>query len=76
MALKAAGSKRHSVAIYCRISQDGEGSGLGVSRQEEDCRELADRRGQREKGSQCSGLRPTITTYSVVMRPPFLSRSS
>ncbi|MCA1706708.1 MAG: recombinase family protein [Actinobacteria bacterium] len=45
MALKAEGSKPHSVAIYCRISQDGEGSGLGVRRQEEDCRELADRRG-------------------------------
>lgn len=34
-----------STAIYCRISQDGEGSGLGVRRQEEDCGELADRRG-------------------------------
>lgn len=44
MALKPAGSKPHSVAIYCRISQDGEGSGLGVRRQEEDCRELAERR--------------------------------
>lgn len=28
-------------AIYCRISEDREGAGLGVDRQEEDCRKLA-----------------------------------
>lgn len=28
-------------AIYCRISQDRTGAGLGVARQEQDCRELA-----------------------------------
>jgi site-specific DNA recombinase len=33
------------VALYCRISQDGEGQGLGVARQEADCRHLAERRG-------------------------------
>jgi site-specific DNA recombinase len=33
------------VAIYCRISDDREGSGLGVARQEEDCRALAGKRG-------------------------------
>jgi DNA invertase Pin-like site-specific DNA recombinase len=27
-------------AIYCRISQDRGGAGLGVARQEEDCRAL------------------------------------
>jgi site-specific DNA recombinase len=32
-------------AIYCRISDDREGSGLGVKRQENDCRELCERRG-------------------------------
>ncbi|MQS06097.1 recombinase family protein [Streptomyces alkaliphilus] len=32
-------------AIYCRISQDRGGAGLGVARQEEDCRALAARRG-------------------------------
>jgi DNA invertase Pin-like site-specific DNA recombinase len=32
-------------ALYCRISQDGEGQGLGVARQEADCRHLAERRG-------------------------------
>lgn len=34
-----------ATALYCRISQDGEGSRLGVKRQEKDCRELAERRG-------------------------------
>lgn len=32
-------------AIYCRISEDAEGTGLGVARQEQDCRELAARLG-------------------------------
>lgn len=32
-------------AIYCRISRDKEGGGLGVDRQEADCRDLADRLG-------------------------------
>lgn len=31
--------------IYCRISEDRTGAGLGVSRQEAECRELADRLG-------------------------------
>jgi site-specific DNA recombinase len=35
---------RHT-AIYVRISKDREGAGLGVERQEQDCRELADRLG-------------------------------
>jgi site-specific DNA recombinase len=33
------------VAIYCRISQDRKGEGLGVARQEKDCRQLAERHG-------------------------------
>ena len=32
-------------AVYCRISQDTAGEGLGVERQEQACRELADRLG-------------------------------
>lgn len=32
-------------AIYCRISDDREGAGLGVARQDVDCREQADRLG-------------------------------
>jgi site-specific DNA recombinase len=31
------------VGIYCRISRDRVGAGLGVERQEEDCRDLANR---------------------------------
>jgi len=34
-----------AAAIYVRISQDREGAGLGVNRQEQDCRALADRKG-------------------------------
>ena len=36
-------SKR--AAVYCRISRDAEQEGLGVARQEEDCRALVDREG-------------------------------
>jgi site-specific DNA recombinase len=34
-----------SVAVYCRISQDRTGAGLGVARQEQDCRAWAGRHG-------------------------------
>lgn len=34
-----------AAAIYCRISDDREGSAAGVKRQEQDCRALAERRG-------------------------------
>lgn len=34
-----------AVGIYCRISDDRTGEGLGVARQEADCRALAERRG-------------------------------
>ncbi|MDQ3986859.1 MAG: recombinase family protein [Actinomycetota bacterium] len=44
MATKLKPSPR-AAAVYCRISQDGEGSRLGVKRQERDCKELAERRG-------------------------------
>jgi site-specific DNA recombinase len=42
-------SLRHvrRAAIYCRISLDRDGGGLGIARQEQDCRELADRLGWR-----------------------------
>lgn len=35
----------HRAAIYIRISDDREGMGLGVDRQEQDCRALVDRQG-------------------------------
>ncbi len=38
-------SKSRRAAIYARISRDRVGAGLGVDRQETDCRELADRLG-------------------------------
>jgi DNA invertase Pin-like site-specific DNA recombinase len=41
-------TKKNSVvhaAIYCRISRDAEQEGLGVARQEEDCRALVERNG-------------------------------
>lgn len=34
-----------AIALYCRISRDDLGDGLGVDRQEQDCRALAVRRG-------------------------------
>jgi site-specific DNA recombinase len=34
-----------SAAIYCRISRDAEGLGLGVGRQEQDCRVVAESKG-------------------------------
>ena len=39
----AGASQLRRAAIYCRISLDREGAGLGVSRQEQDCRALAER---------------------------------
>src|SRR5438552_13165882 len=36
---------RQACCIYCRISEDKEGAGLGVADQEYDCRELADQLG-------------------------------
>ena len=37
--------RREQVGIYVRISQDRTGAGLGVERQEDDCRALCERRG-------------------------------
>lgn len=45
MAVTKLNATPRAAALYCRISQDGEGSRLGVKRQEQDCRELAERRG-------------------------------
>jgi len=40
-------------AIYTRISADAEGMGLGVSRQETDCKAVVDRRGWKLAGVYC-----------------------
>jgi DNA invertase Pin-like site-specific DNA recombinase len=37
-----------TTAVYCRISRDAEGEGLGVARQEADCRALAERFGLKD----------------------------
>lgn len=39
------GNGNRAAGIYVRISQDSEGKGLGVARQEEDCRKLCEQRG-------------------------------
>jgi len=41
----AAAGQRLRAVIYCRISQDRTGAGLGVDRQREDCEALAERNG-------------------------------
>lgn len=40
-AINTAADGRQNAVIYCRISHDREGAGLGVARQREDCEELA-----------------------------------
>ena len=39
------GGSRTRAVIYCRISQDRTGAGLGVDRQRQDCEALAERNG-------------------------------
>lgn len=56
--------------IYCRISQDREGSGLGVQRQEEDCRKLA-----ADKGLDVVEvyIDNDVSAYSGKPRPQYLA---
>ncbi|HEX4062057.1 MAG TPA: recombinase family protein [Streptosporangiaceae bacterium] len=58
------------MAIYVRISQDREGAGLGVSRQEEDCRGLCARR----DGWQVMGVYADndVSAYSGKPRPEWI----
>ncbi|MFB7618739.1 recombinase family protein [Kitasatospora sp. NPDC056181] len=51
-------------AIYCRISQDREGAGLGIARQEADCRALCERRGW-----QVVGVYPDNDTSAYSGKP-------
>jgi len=44
-AIDTASGGRQRAVIYCRISQDRTGGGLGVDRQREDCEALAERNG-------------------------------
>lgn len=54
--------------IYVRISDDREGAGLGVERQEEDCRRLAESLGWRVVDVYCDN---DISAYSGKRRPDY-----
>src|SRR6478736_4372336 len=55
-------------AIYCRISRDREGAGLGVERQEADCRALAERLGWEVAAVFVDN---DISAYSGARRPQY-----
>jgi site-specific DNA recombinase len=55
-------------AIYCRISDDREATGLGVARQEADCRERADRLGWTVAGLYVDN---DLSAYSGKHRPEY-----
>ena len=55
-------------AIYCRISSDREGLGLGVKRQEEDCIALAERLGWEVVGIYVDN---DLSAYSGKKRPEY-----
>ncbi len=56
-------------AVYVRISQDREGAGLGVARQEEDCRALCERKGWQVAGVYADN---DVSAYSGKPRPAWL----
>lgn len=55
-------------AIYCRISKDREGAGLGVQRQEQDCRDVAQRLGWEVAYVLVDN---DISAYSGKLRPKY-----
>jgi DNA invertase Pin-like site-specific DNA recombinase len=55
-------------AIYCRISKDQEGAGLGVQRQEQDCREIAHKLGWKVARVFVDN---DISAYSGRVRPQY-----
>ncbi|HEX2291290.1 MAG TPA: recombinase family protein, partial [Pseudonocardiaceae bacterium] len=55
-------------AIYCRISDDRKGAGLGVARQEADCRERAARLGWTVAGLYIDN---DLSAYSGRVRPEY-----
>ncbi len=57
-----------SAVIYCRISQDREGGGLGVERQREDCVALAERLGWQVVGIETDN---DVSAYSGRVRPGY-----
>jgi hypothetical protein len=61
-------SRMRRAAIYCRISDDREGAGLGVARQEADCRERAERLGWVVAGLYVDN---DLSAYSGRVRPEY-----
>ena len=59
-----------AAGVYCRISQDREGAGLGVERQEQDCRELAAQHGFSVVKVYTDN---DISAYSGKKRPGYLA---
>jgi site-specific DNA recombinase len=57
-----------TAGIYCRISEDAKGLGLGVARQEKDCRELAARIGAEVAGVYVDN---DVSAYSGRARPRY-----
>ena len=55
-------------AVYCRISDDRRGLGLGVQRQHQDCHELARRNGWQVVGTFVDN---DISAYSGKRRPRY-----
>jgi len=60
--------RERQAGIYCRISQDRSGDGLGVARQEADCRELVTRRAWAVAGVYVDDDR---SAYSGKPRPAY-----
>jgi DNA invertase Pin-like site-specific DNA recombinase len=61
-------SEARRAGVYCRISQDRSGEGLGVDRQERDCRALVDQRGWSVGGVYLDDDR---SAYSGKPRPQY-----
>lgn len=57
-----------AAAVYCRISKDSDGQGLGVERQQELCEQLAE-----EKGWQVAEVYvdSDLSAYSGKARPAY-----
>src|SRR4051794_9966226 len=56
------------IGVYCRISDDRRGLGLGIERQRQDCHELARRRGWRVVRTYIDN---DISAYSGKPRPEY-----
>jgi len=62
------GEQRIRAVIYCRISQDRTGAGLGIDRQREDCEALAERNGWEVVETYSDN---DISAYSGKKRPDY-----